>query len=746
MRKLSSSAVRFSVTEWARKATPAILAVTLTLAAAATANGAPPPVGALTALAGQAGCVTAIGGSATCAQARGVDGASSAVVSPDGRNVYLASYMVGRHEGLAVFSRDAATGALAQLPGPAGCLTADGTSALGPDTCQAVRGFGVGDGRDLVFTSDGRWAYLVNQHAQQSDPPSSIVLLRRDPITGALSQLPGPAGCISSDGSSQDGPATCQMLSTLGKPFGISISSDDDFVYVTDYAAPSRIHVLARDPATGALREVQCLADSPAPAGCATGRVLGASKSLVLSPDGRYAYSSDAHGISAFDRDPATGILAQKQATAGCITDTGDDDTGALTCAAGRVVAGADALAISPLGATLYVAASADHGISVFRVAPDGSLTQLAGTEACITLSGNDGTGGLSCATGRALTLPFGLTISPDGRSLYVIGDDNQPADGVAIFAVDPGTGAAAQLPGAAGCLTADGTSSGVTGVCATAGPALVGVYDPTVSPDGTSVYVPGYDGQTLAIYRRETRPNCQATSLTTTYQTAVTVTLPCRDSDGDPVTSSIVTPPIHGTLAPAGQDSRTVVYTPQAGYSGTDSFTFATSDGTNVSSPAIATVTITAAATHLPSGGSGQGRGASPKATPPPTLERFSQSSSRWHEIRSDARHTPTRFSFRLNEPAHVTLTFTRQVPGGRVNRACVVSGPVTRHAPRCVRSVTLGALTLSGIAGHDHVGFNGRLPRTGWLPRGRITVTAVATAARRRSAPRRLSFVVTR
>ena len=96
----------------------------------------------------------------------------------------------------------------------------------------------MGDGRDLVFTSDGRWAYLVNQHAQPSDPASAIVLLRRDPGTGALSRLPGSAGCISSDGSSQDGPGTCQMLATLDRPFGISISSDDDFVYVTDYGTP----------------------------------------------------------------------------------------------------------------------------------------------------------------------------------------------------------------------------------------------------------------------------------------------------------------------------------------------------------------------------------------------------------------------------------------------------------------------------------------------------------------------------
>ena len=745
MRRLSLSAIHFThLTGWARRGTPALLVVTLALITAATAAAAPPPVGGLTALAGQAGCVTVIGGSAACAPARGVDGASSAVVSPDGHDVYLSSYMVGRQEGLAVFSRDTATGALTQLPGPAGCLTADGSSALGPGTCSAVRGFGVGDGRDLVFTSDGRWAYLVNQHAQPSDPASAIVLLRRDPSTGALSQLPGSAGCISSDGSSQAGPGTCQTLATLARPFGISISSDDDFVDITDYATPSRIHVLARDPVTGALNEVQCLSESPAPAGCVTGRVLGNSKSVILSPDGRHAYSSDVHGISVFDRDPATGILTQKPGPAGCISDTGTDNTGTSTCATGRALAGADALVLSPLGATLYVAAAGDHGVSVLQVASDGSLTQLPGTEGCTTLSGSDGLGGLSCGSGRALTYPFGVAVSPDGRSLYVIGDNNQPADGVAIFSVDPATGALAQLPGTAGCITADGTSGGVGGACADAGPALEGIYDPTVSPDGASVYLPAYDGQTLDIYRRETGPSCQAVLASTPDHTAASVSLRCSDGDGDPVTTSIVAQPAHGTLGVVDEASGTVVYTPQAGYSGSDSFTFAASDETNSSSPATAMLTVAPPAVQAPPAGSSSGH---PRATPLLVLTRLGQSAAMWREVRVGSRRAPTTFSFTLSEAARVTLTFTEEVTGQRVDGACVAPRPGHRHASRCMRGVSLGSLSVQGRAGHNTVAFDGHLPRHGWLPRGRrITVTAIATVSGRRSAARRLSFLISR
>lgn len=710
---------------------------------AGTASAAPPPVGALTALSGQAGCVTAPGGNPACAQAAGVDGASSAVVSPDGRNVYLASYEIGSQEGLSVFSRDASTGALTQLHGSAGCLSADGNSALGQSTCAATRGFGVGDGRDLVFTSDGRWAYLVNQHAQQADPVASIVVVRRDPATGALSQAPGSDGCISSDGGSQDGPGTCEALATLGRPFGIAISSDDDFVYVTDYGAPSRIHVLARDSITGALHEVQCLSEAPVPAGCAAGRVLGGSKALVISPDGRHAYSSDARGISILDRDPVTGLLTQKSGTAGCITDTGDDDTGALTCASGRALQGANALAVAPGGATVYVAATTDHGVSVFHVAGDGSLAQLMGSAGCITLSGGDGLGNLSCATARALTFPFGIAVSPDGGSLYVIGDNNQSADGVAVFSLDAASGAATQLAGPSGCITADGTSGGVAGACAEGGPALEGIYDPTISPDGASVYLPGYDGRTLGVYRRETGPRCQAASVVTPYQTAATVSLHCLDGDGDPITTSIAALPRHGTLGGADSASGTVVYTPQAGYTGTDSFAFSASDGTNVSSPATATVAVQAPVgqpLRPPPPHAGH-----PKATALPRLANLRQSMRRWHEIRSDLRRARTMFSFVLNEAARVTFTFSRSIPGRRAGDACVAPNLAHRSAARCVRSVTVGTLSVEGRVGQNRVAFSGHLPRHGWLPPGPITLTAIATAAGHRSAARHLAFVIT-
>lgn len=112
-------------------------------------------------------------------------------MSPDGKFAYVGSYgSPSSGSSLTAFSRDPATGALTQLPGIAGCYTADGSSGAGPGTCTAVRDLGNGDGRDLAITSDGRFAYFTGQST------SSVALFSRDPETGVLTQLPGSAGCI----------------------------------------------------------------------------------------------------------------------------------------------------------------------------------------------------------------------------------------------------------------------------------------------------------------------------------------------------------------------------------------------------------------------------------------------------------------------------------------------------------------------------------------------------------------------
>ena len=82
------------------------------------------------------------------------------------------------------------------------------------------------------------------------------------------------------------------------------------------------------------------------------------------------------------------------------------------------------------------------------------------------------------------------------------------------------------------------------------------------------------------------------------TYSTAVNTTLTVaapgvlandKDPDGDPITAVLVSQPADGTLTFNADGSFT--YTPAAGFSGTDSFTYQASDGQLLSN--VATVTI---------------------------------------------------------------------------------------------------------------------------------------------------------
>lgn len=80
--------------------------------------------------------------------------------------------------------------------------------------------------------------------------------------------------------------------------------------------------------------------------------------------------------------------------------------------------------------------------------------------------------------------------------------------------------------------------------------------------------------------------------ALTTTEDTALPITLTGNDADGNPLTFTIVTPPVHGILsgtAPA------ITYTPALNYNGPDNFTFTVNDGLVTSNAATISIVVTA-------------------------------------------------------------------------------------------------------------------------------------------------------
>ena len=91
------------------------------------------------------------------------------------------------------------------------------------------------------------------------------------------------------------------------------------------------------------------------------------------------------------------------------------------------------------------------------------------------------------------------------------------------------------------------------------------------------------------------------------------------RDADGDPLTAILLTPPLHGTVVLAADGS--YVYTPEPGFVGTDSFTYAASDGVVASLGVTVMLTIAdptlSAPTSVPTSGPS---GATTGATVPST------------------------------------------------------------------------------------------------------------------------------
>ena len=85
--------------------------------------------------------------------------------------------------------------------------------------------------------------------------------------------------------------------------------------------------------------------------------------------------------------------------------------------------------------------------------------------------------------------------------------------------------------------------------------------------------------------------PVAQEQSVTVNEDAAVAITLVATDVDGDSLTYIVVSQPVHGTL---GGTVPNLTYTPSAGYTGNDSFTFKVNDGSVDSNLATVSITVT--------------------------------------------------------------------------------------------------------------------------------------------------------
>lgn len=365
-----------------------------------------PGNGALEQLPEAQGCVSELAGGA-CAVARGLSSAGEVAVSPDGRNVYVAS---STGAGVAAFARDTDSGALTQLPGATGCLRTGGGGG-----CARARALG---GRELALSGDGRSVYVGSGH--------SLAILARDPASGALSQLPGRRGCL--DAFGDGGCAQYRLLSVSD----VTVSPDGRNVYVTslshegDTYPYDSITTFRRDERTGALRKPRgrsyCFAVDHV--GCDPRQALYSPTGVMVSPDGRNVYVTSSSrafrshpgGLAIFSRNRTSGKLRILRGRRGCLADRVGS-----RCTKARGFSG-DSLSspvASPDGRTVYVFSQQEFGagnvVAAFaRRESDGSLRQLPGEAGC--LGGETG-----CTPGVITDAPEGsLAVSPDSANVYV--------------------------------------------------------------------------------------------------------------------------------------------------------------------------------------------------------------------------------------------------------------------------------------------------------------------------------------
>jgi DNA-binding beta-propeller fold protein YncE len=398
-------------------------------------------------------------------------GSQALAISPDGRDVYVAS---SRSHAIAVFTRDSRTGALSQGSGTAGCVALAGASGC-------ARAVGLAVPNSVVVSPDGRNVYATSVGS------NAVVSFGRNRLTGALTQLTGGAGCIANAAT-----PGCVTGRALDGPDAITVSPDGENVYVAAFIGSS-VAVLTRDPSTGALTQPSdssgCLVKTPT-AGCTTGLALGDPEGVTVSPDGANVYvaAPGSNAVDTFARDSSTGALTQPTDGTGCIVET------ALAgCTTGIQLAGADAVTVSPDGADVYVTSALSNSLTTYtRSSTTGQLTQLTGTSACVI-----NLLAVGCSLGRVLSDPEGLAVSPDGATVYVTAFKSGALD---VFNRNADSGAVTQKPRAPGCLVGNLTPGCLLGR------GLRGASSVAVSPDGRNVYSAAFGSDSVGIFRRVTR------------------------------------------------------------------------------------------------------------------------------------------------------------------------------------------------------------------------------------------------
>ncbi len=300
--------------------------------------------GALTQLGSGSGCITNAAMSG-CTTGRALGGPDVVTVSRDGTSVYVGAFT---GNAVAVFARNASTGALTQPAGTGGCIADGGTSGC-------ASGLALGAPEGLTVSADGNNVYVAAPFSNALD------VLARAPSTGALAQATNGTGCIV--GTALTGCTTGVQLEGAD---AVAISPDDNNIYVTS-AFSNSVTSFARAASTGQLTQLSgtsaCVIYVLA-VGCSLGRTLSDPEGLAVSPDGAGVYVAAfvSGAVDVFDRNSGSGDLTQKPRSPGCMVSRATPD-----CTLARGLLAASSIVVSPDGRYVYSAAFASDAVAVFK-------------------------------------------------------------------------------------------------------------------------------------------------------------------------------------------------------------------------------------------------------------------------------------------------------------------------------------------------------------------------------------------
>ena len=324
--------------------------------------------------------------------------------------------------------------------------------------------------------------------------------------------------------------------------------------------------------------------------GLATAAKLNSPSGVALdSNDNIYIADTQNHRIRKVTA--STGVITT---IAGTGTDGFSGDSGAATAAQLDSPSG---VAVDSAG-DVYIADTTNDRIRKIDVSESPpTISTIAGS----ATAGLRGDGGL--ATAARLNNPRDVAVASDG-TVYIADDTNRRIRAVASNGIIS-TVAGRYDPNLPVSVTQRTSLPGVPdGSLATAAN-LSGPQQLAVSSAG-AVYIVESSGHRVSRLTTAAPPRAFDASRLTSAGTPVTINLRVFDPNGDTVTVTVTTPPSNGM---ATVSDLTIRYTPNAGFTGVDTFAYTVSDGQGGSATATVRVRVEAAAEAPPppsTGGAG--------------------------------------------------------------------------------------------------------------------------------------------